>query len=150
MIKVNNPLRYAKLFLRYTGKRLNYIYEKPSFKLVNLDYDKCFDFAKEPIAIKVLLIDGTEIYIGILSRKVYKLNHLNQWIVDEQSFLMHQDIIVEKSIIYFSGNIVNTISLNGEMIEDLYKYRLFVSVDCSRLFKYIDIYSDELIIEDYR
>ena len=66
MIKVLNPTCPAKLFLRYRGRRLNFIYEEPSLLKVYLEYNKCFDFAKEPIAIKVRLTDGTDIYIGVL------------------------------------------------------------------------------------
>lgn len=150
MVKIINPVPTAKLFLKYCGKRVNFIYEKPTLQTVHLEYNKCFDLAKEPVAAKVRLTDGTDIYFGFLTRKVYKLNEKNQWLQDNESFLMHYDIIVNKSIVYITGLIDNIINLNGEMIEDNYKFRLFVTNDCSRMFSHIDNEGDDLVIEDFR
>lgn len=150
MIKILNPNCPANLFLRYKGKRLNFINEEPSLLKVKIEYNKCFDFAKEPIAIKVRIADATDIYIGVLNRKVYKLNENKQWVQDEASFLMHNDIIVDKKVIYITGTIINIINLNGENIEDSYKFRLFVTVNCSRLFEYIDNEAENLVIENFR
>ena len=63
---------------------------------------------------------------------------------------MHHDIIVNKSIVFITGIIKNTINLNGEMIEDNYKFRLFVTNDCDRMFSHIDDESENLVISDFR
>lgn len=150
MIKVINPVPTAKLFLKYCGKRVNFIYQEPTFQTVYLKYDKSNALIEEPVAGKVRLTDGTDIYIGFLTRKVYKLNESNQWQQDNESFLMHYDIIVEKSIVFITGAINNIINLNGEMIEDNYKFRLFITKDCDRMFSHIDDESENLIINDFR
>lgn len=150
MIKVINPNPTAKLFLKYCGKRVNFMYQEPTFQTVYLKYDKFNALIEEPVAGKVRLIDGTDIDIGFLTRKIYKLNDNNQWQQDNQSFLMHHDIIVNKSIVFITGIIKNTINLNGEMIEDNYKFRLFITNDCDRMFSHIDDESENLVIDDFR
>ena len=150
MIKVINPNPTAKLFLKYCGKRVNFIYQDPTFQTVYLRYNKHSDSIDEPVSGKVRLTDGTDIYIGFLTRKIYKLNDNNQWLQDNESFLMHHDIIVNKSIVFITGIIKNTINLNGEMIEDNYKFRLFVTNDCDRMFSHIDDESENLVISDFR
>jgi hypothetical protein len=150
MIKVINPVPTAKLFLKYCGKRLNIIRQEPTFQTVFLRYDKPIDSIEEPVSGKVRLTDGTDIYIGFLTRKIYKLNDDNQWLQDNESYLMHYDIIVDKSILFITGLINNIINLNGEMIEDNYKFRLFVTNDCSRMFSHIDDETENLVIEDFR
>ncbi len=150
MIKVINPNPTAKLFLKYCGKRVNFIYQDPTFQTVYLRYNKHSDSIDEPVSGKVRLIDGTDIYIGFLTRKVYKLNDNNQWQQDNESFLMHYDIIVDKSTVFITGAIINIVDLNGEMIQDNYKFRLFVTKDCDRMFSHIDDESDNLVIDDFR
>ena len=150
MIKVINPNPTAKLFLKYCGKRVNFIYQDPTFQTVYLRYNKHSDSIDEPVSGKVRLIDGTDIYIGFLTRKVYKLNENNQWQQDNESFLMHYDIIVDKSTVFITGAIINIVDLNGEMIEDNYKFRLFVTKDCDRMFSHIDDESENLVISDFR
>ncbi len=150
MIKVINPNPTAKLFLKYCGKRVNFIYQDPTFQTVYLRYNKHSDSIDEPVSGKVRLIDGTDIYIGFLTRKVYKLNENNQWQQDNESFLMHYDIIVDKSTVFITGAIINIVDLNGEMIQDNYKFRLFVTKDCDRMFSHIDDESDNLVIDDFR
>lgn len=63
---------------------------------------------------------------------------------------MHYDKIVDKSIVFITGSITNTINLNGELIEDNYKFRLFATKDCDRMFSHIDDESDNLVIDDFR
>lgn len=150
MIKVINPNPTAKLFLKYSGRRVNFMYQDPTFQTVYLRYNKHSDSIDEPVSGKIRLTDGTDIYIGFLSRKVYKLNDNNQWQQDNESFLIHYDIIVDKSIVFITGAITNTINLNGEMIEDDYKFRLFATKDCDRMFSHIDDESDNLVIDDFR
>lgn len=150
MIKVINPNPTAKLFLKYCGKRVNFMYQEPTFQTVNLRYNKHSDSIDEPVSGKVRLTDGTDIDIGFLTRKIYKLNDNNQWQQDNESFLMHHDIIVNKSIVFITGIIKNTINLNGEMIEDNYKFRLFITNDCDRMFSHIDDENENLVISDFR
>ena len=150
MIKVINPTPTAKLFLKYCGKRVNFMFQEPTFQTVYLRYDKYNEFIEEPVAGKVRLTDGTDIYIGFLTRKVYKLNDYNQWQQDNESFLMHYDIIVDKSIVFITGAITNIINLNGEIIEDNYKFRLFVTKDCDRMYSHINDEGDNLVIADFR
>lgn len=146
MVKIINPVPTAKLFLKYSGKRVNFMHQEPTFQIVNLEYNKPISSIIEPVAGKVRLSDGTDIYIGFLTRKVYKLNNNNQWIQDNESFLMHYDIIVNKSIVSINGAINNTINLNGEIIQDNYNFQLFVTNNCSRMFIHIDAESENLII----
>lgn len=150
MIKIINPVPTAKLFLKYCGKRVNFMFQEPTFQTVYLRYDKSNEFIEEPVAGKVRLTDGTDIYIGFLTRKVYKLNDNNQWQQDNESFLMHYDIILDKSIVFITGAITNIINLNGEIIEDNYKFRLFVTKDCDRMYNHINDEGDNLVIEDFR
>jgi hypothetical protein len=150
MVKIINPVPTAKLFLKYCGRRVNLMDQEPTFQTVYLKYDKSNSFIEEPVAGKVRLSDGTDIYIGFLTRRVYKLSDNNQWLQDNESYLMHYDIIVDKSIVFITGAITNIINLNGEMIEDNYKSRLFVTNDCSRMFSHIDDESDDLVIDDFR
>lgn len=150
MIKVINPTPTAKLFLKYCGKRVNFMFQEPTFQTVYLKYDKHNEFIEEPVARKVRLTDGTDMYIGFLTRKVYKLNDYNQWQQDNESFLMHYDIIADKSIVFITGAITNTINLNVEIIEDSYKFRLFVTKDCDRMYSHIDDEGDNLVIDDFR
>lgn len=150
MIKIINPVPTAKLFLKYCGKRVNFMFQEPTFQTVYLRYDKYNEFIEEPVAGKVRLTDGTDIYIGFLTRKVYKLNDNNQWQRDNESYLMHYDIIVNKSIVFITGAITNIINLNGEILEDNYKFRLFVTKDCDRMYSHIDDEGDNLVIADFR
>lgn len=150
MVKIINPVPTAKLFLKYSGRRVNLMDEKSTFQKVNLEYNKPISSLIEPVAGKVRLSDGTDVYIGFLTRKVYKRNEKNQWLKDEESFLMHYDIIVDNSIVFITGAITNIINLNGEMIEDNYKFRLFVTKDCDRMYSHIDDEGDNLVIEDFR
>jgi hypothetical protein len=150
MVKIINPVPTAKLFLKYCGRRVNFIYQEPTFQTVNLEYNKPISSIVEPVAGKVRLSDGTAIYIGFLTRNVYKRNDDNKWLKDEESFLMHYDIIVDKSIVFISGAITNTINLYGEMIQENYKFRLFVKNDCDRMYSHIDDLGEDLLIEDFR
>ncbi|POY37263.1 hypothetical protein C3L50_14670 [Flavobacterium alvei] len=150
MVKIINPVPTAKLFLKYCGRRVNLMYQESTFQTVNLEYNKPISSVIEPVAGKVRLSDGTDVYIGFLTRRVYKRNDNNQWLKDEESFLMHYDIIVDKSIVFITGAITNTINLNGEMIEENYKFRLFVTNDCDRMYIHIDDEGEDLVIEDFR
>lgn len=150
MVKIINPVPTAKLYLKYSGRRVNFIYQDPTFQTVYLKYNKPISSIVEPVAGKVRLSDGTDIYIGFLTRKVYKLNDNNEWLNDEESFLMHYDIIVDKSIVFITGAITNIVNLNGEIIQDNYKFRLFSIKDCDRMFSHIEDENENLVIDDFR
>lgn len=150
MVKIINPVPTAKLYLKYSGRRVNFIYQDPTFQTVYLKYDKSNPFIEETVTAKVRLTDGTDIYIGFLSRKIYKLNNNNQWQQDNESFLMLHEVIVDKSIVFITGLIVNVVNLYGEFIEDNYKFRLFATKDCERMFSHIDNENENLEIDDFR
>lgn len=143
MVKVRKPKIPADLYLKYTGKRITYLYGEPnpSFIKIGIETDANLGEEKDVIAFKVTLFDGSERYISFLSRWVYS-NETGSFKRDENAFITHYEFIVSDNLIFVKGHLF----YNIEDIEETYEYMLFLR---STSFIYPQLEKYQIDFEDY-
>ena len=143
MIKVRKPKISAELHLKYTGKRISYLYSELNSSLFKVQIETAANLGEEKdvIAFKVKLLDGSERYISLLSRRVYTIN---QRVVtrDENAFITHYEFIVSDHLVFVKGHLF----YNIDDIEEAYEYKLFLR---SASFIYPQLENYEIDFEDY-
>ncbi|RKS02842.1 hypothetical protein [Flavobacterium sp. 102] len=126
MVKINYPPYPAKFYLNYTGRRNTLIQTFSTFTEISIEFDRNFTFQKESLSTKVHLIDGQEIFLGLISRNIYTLKN-NDWIKNDDAFINLYQIIIDKNFTYIKGSISFDINLNGEVINDTYTFKIFLN-----------------------
>lgn len=143
MIRVRKPKIPAELHLKYTGKRMTYLYGEfnPTLLKVQIKTDANLGDEKDVIAFKVKLLDGSERYISLLSRQVYTRN-TGSIKRDENAFITHYEFIVSDNLVFIKGHLF----YNVDDIEEAYEYKLFLR---SASFIYPQLEKYEIDFEDY-
>lgn len=143
MIKVRKPKIPAELYLKYTGKRIRYLYgdSNPSFSKIEIETDANLGDEKGVIAFKVKLFDGNERYISLLSRRVYSVGK-GSVTRDESAFITHYEFIVSDNLVFIKGHLF----YNIDDIEEAYEYKLFLR---SASFIFPQLEKCEIDFEDY-
>ena len=143
MIRVRKPKIPAELHLKYTGKRISYLYGEfnPSLLKVLIETDANLGEEKDVIAFKVKLLDGSERYISLLSRRVYTINERGIK-RDENAFITHYEFIVSDNLVFIRGHLF----YNIDNIEEAYEYKLFLK---SGSFIYPQLEKYDIDFEDY-
>jgi hypothetical protein len=143
MVKIRKPKIPADLHLKYTGKRIRYLYAEfnPSFMSVQIETDANLGEEKDVIAFKVKLLDGSERYISLLSRRVYVIKE-GSVTRDESGFITHYEFIVSDNLVFIKGQLF----YNLDEIEEVYEYKLFLR---NASFIYPQLQKYEIEFEDY-
>lgn len=143
MIKIRKPKIPADLHLKYTGKRIIYLYAEfnPSFMSIGIETDANLGEEKDVVAFKVKLFDGSERYISLFSRWVYLVDKGNV-VRDENAFITHYEFIVSDNLVFIKGQLF----YNLDEIEEVYEYKLFLR---NASFIYPQLQKYEIEFEDY-
>lgn len=143
MIKIRKPKISADLHLKYTGKRISYLYAEfnPSFMSIGIETDANLGEEKDVVAFKVKLFDGSERYISLFSRCVY-LVEKGSVVRDENAFITHYEFIVSDNLVFIKGHLF----YNLDEIEEVYEYKLFLR---NASFIYPQLQKYEIEFEDY-
>ena len=143
MIKVRKPKILAELYLKYAGKRISYLYGEYNSSLlkVQIETDANLGEEKDVIAFKVKLLDGSERYISLLSRRVYVIKE-GSVTRDESGFITHYEFIVSNNLVFIRGHLF----YNIDNIEEAYEYKLFLK---SGSFIYPQLEKYDIDFEDY-
>lgn len=143
MVKIRKPKIPADLHLKYTGRRMTYLYSEsnPSFMSIGIEMDANLGEEKDVIAFKVKLFDDSERYISLLSRQVYLVEN-GSIRRDESAFITHYEFIVANNLVFIKGQLF----YNLDEIEEVYEYKLFMR-SASYIYSKLEKY--EIEFEDY-
>lgn len=143
MIKISKPEIPANLHLKYTGKRITYLYSEsnPSLTKIGIETDANLGEEKDVVAFKVTLFDGSKRYISLLSRRVYSIENYSV-VRDENAYITHYEFIVSDNLVFVRGHLF----YNVEDIEEAYEYKLFIR---NSSFIYPQLEKYEIEFEDY-
>jgi hypothetical protein len=143
MVKIRKPKIPADLHLKYTGKRIRYLYAEfnPSFMSIGIETDANLGEEKDVVAFKVKLFDGSEWYISLFSRWVYLVDK-GSVVRDENAFITHYEFIVSDNLVFIKGQLF----YNLDEIEEVYEYKLFLR---NASFIYPQLQKYEIEFEDY-
>lgn len=126
MIKINHPPSPAKIYIKYSGSRLNLMQQYSQFTNSKIALENTYGNIKESITIEVKLFDGIVYHLGLISRNIYsKIN--NEFVKFDYGFLIHHKIIISDNSSFISGIITMDIELNGEFLTERYLFKVFIN-----------------------